>query len=377
MAEQALRVSHPDPIGEQKTADSRSRPPFKERLRRWAFGTLSAKGLAKRVWTEANEDDLFSIAAQLAYYFLFALFPLLLFLVTLIGFLPIENLFGEIAGFLQEILPQEALTLVQSNIEAITQDQRGGLLSVGLLATLWAASRAVANISAALNQAYDVKETRPWWKVQGIALLLTVSLSLFVIVAVVLMIFGGQIGEWVVNFIGLGFLFEITWNIIRLFLAALIMMGVMGLLYYFAPDVEQKWRWVTPGSVFAVIGWIGASLAFAFYVNNFGSYNKTYGTIGAVIILLTWMYITALMILIGGEINSVIETSMPEGKNPGEKRIAENHPNNLLLKARAKVPVKSKFRRWLFSPWSIGGAVAALSATIFLFKRNRSHSSEA
>jgi membrane protein len=336
---------------------------------------MTLKELIARVWKEMNEDDVFAIAAQLAYYFLFALFPLLLFLVTLIGFLPIENLYGEMVSFISQVLPTDAVSLIQGNIDTIMKDQRGGLLSIGLIGTLWAASRAVANLCAALNKAYDVEEHRPWWKIQAISLGLTISLSLFAIVSVILIIFGGQIGKWVADAMGLGFLFEFTWNLIRLFLAAVIMMGILATLYFFGPDVEQKWKWVTPGAVVAVLGWIGASLAFAYYVNHFGSYNKTYGTIGAVIILLTWMYLTGLMILVGGEINSVIEQSLPEGKNAGEKRLAENHPYNLRLKARNAAP-KGKIRRLIFSPWSLAG-IGTLSAVAFYFtKRLRSRDSE-
>jgi membrane protein len=369
-------ITHQDKPVQTAGAVDQEKPSWKLKLGRWALGTLTVKEFFSCVWKEMNEDDVFSIAAQLAYYFLFALFPLLLFLVTLIGFLPIENLYSEMAGFISQVLPQEAVTLVQGNIDAITQEQRGGLLSVGLIATLWAASRAVANISAALNKAYDVEEKRPWWKIQAMSLGLTISLSLFAIVSVILMIFGGQIGEFVANLVGLGFLFELAWNTIRLVVAAGIMMGIMAVLYYFGPDVEQKWRWVTPGAVVAVIGWIAASLAFAYYVNHFGAYNKTYGTIGAVIILMTWMYLTGLMILIGGEMNSLIERSLPEGKDAGEKRLAENHPGNLALKARNRAP-KGKLRRWVFSPWSLAG-LGAFSAVAFYFtKRHRSRSSEA
>jgi membrane protein len=245
-----------------------------------------------------------------------------------------------------------------------------------LLTTLWAASRAFANFTTALNKAYGVPENRPWWNIQAMALVLTISLSLFAIVSVILMLFGGQVGEWVANAMGLGSLFQIAWNVIRLFITALIMMGIMAVLYYFGPDVEQKWKWVTPGAVVAVLGWIGASLAFSYYVNHFGAYNKTYGTIGAVIILLTWMYITALTILIGGEINSVIEQSVPEGKNAGEKRLAVNHPYNLGLKARNRTHT-GKIRHRLLSPWPLAGLVA-LSAVALYFKwRHRSDSSEA
>jgi membrane protein len=340
------------------------------------MGTLTLRELARNVWKEMNEDDVFSVAAQLAYYFIFALFPLLLFLVTLIGFLPVESHFSDIIGFLQGVLPQEALTMIQGNIEVIVREQRGGLLSIGLIVTLWAASRGVIAIMSGLNQAYDVKESRPWWKLQVIALALTVSLSIFVIVASILMIFGGQIGAWLANLVGLGPLFQIAWPFIRWFLSSVIMMGVVAVLYYFGPDVEQEWKWVTPGAIIAVFGWITASLAFSYYVNHFGAYNKTYGAIGTMIILLTWMYLTGVMILLGGEINAEIERSLPEGKSAGEKRIAHKHPWNFFLKARAQAPVKGKARSWLFSPWSIVSALAASGGIFYFIRRHRSRSSE-
>jgi len=349
---------------------------WRARLRRWALGNLTLRQLVVDAWNESNEDDIFSIAAQLAYSSLFALFPFLLFLITLIGYLPIGNLLDQIMSALRNLMPPDALALVQQNIESIVREPRGGLLSFGLIATLWAASRGVVSLCSGLNAAYDVKEGRPWWKLQLTAITLTLSLSLFVIFAAILMIFGGAIGDWLSQALELGPLFQIIWNAVRLFLAALIMVVVMAILYYYCPDVEQQWRWVTPGSIVAVFGWIGASLVFSYYVGHFGNYNKTYGTIGAVIILLTWMYLSGLIVLLGGEINSEIERSLPEGKSPGEKRLAEKHPGNLLLQARSKAPIMSKARKWIFSPWSLGG-LAALSATAFFFvRRLRSRSSE-
>lgn len=323
-----------------------------------------------------NEDDIFSVGAELAYFSLFALFPLLLFLVTLIGYLPVENLFQELLGYLQRVLPEEAMALVQETLTDIVREPRGGLLSIGLIATLWATSRGMAALISALNKAYGVKEERPWWKVQATALGLTISLSVLIIFSAVLMVFGGAIGEWLANWTGLGTAFLVGWNALRLLLATIIMITVVAAIYYFGPDVEQEWRWVTPGSVIAVLGWIAVSLAFSYYVSHFGNYNKTYGAIGAVIILLTWMYLSGLMILLGAEINSEIERSLPEGKSNGEKRIAHKHPGDLLLQARSKVPVSGRIRKWLFSPWSLGG-LAALSATTFFVIRRRRRSSEA
>lgn len=351
--------------------NDQDRPSWRTRLRRWALGTLTPRQLAANLWKQMNEDDIFSVGAELAYFSLFALFPLLLFLVTLIGYLPVENLFNEILGYLRQVLPEEAMALVQETLTDIVREPRGGLLSIGLIATLWAASRGMAALMNALNKAYGVKEGRPWWKVQATALGLTLSLSVFIIFSAVLMIFGGAIGEWLADWTGIGTSFLIGWNFLRLLIATVIMITVVAAIYYFGPDVEQEWRWVTPGSVIAVFGWIAVSLAFSFYVSHFGNYNKTYGAIGAVIILLTWMYLSALMILLGAEINSEIERSLPEGKSDGEKRLAHKHPGDLLLQARSKVPVAGRIRKWLFSPWSLGGFAALSAATFFVLRRRR------
>jgi membrane protein len=286
----------------------------------WTLGGLGAKELARRVIAELRDDDCLGRAAQLAYYFLFALFPFFLFLTTLLGYLPIPNLLDRLMDMLGQMLPGEALRLVEDNVRQLVTSQRGGLLSFGILAALWTSSSALTAIIDGLNRAYDVEEGRPFWKVRLTAIGLTVGLSVFIVVALGLLTFGPQLGRWVADLAGLGRVFEVTWNVVRWpVIIGLLVVG-MALLYYFAPDVEQAWTWITPGSACAVLGWLLASLGFAFYVNRFGSYNATYGSIGAVIVLLTWMYVTGLFVLIGGEINAEIEHAAPSGKEPGEKQ---------------------------------------------------------
>jgi membrane protein len=268
---------------------------------------------------EVREDDCLGWAAQLAYYLLFAVFPFFLFLTALLGFLPIPNLMERIIGGLAMVLPGEAVTLLQDNIRQLVTEQKGGLLSFGILAALWSSSSAVVAITAALNQAYDVEEGRPWWKVRGIALLLTMGLSLFLLLAVVLLIFGPQLGRGLASLVGLGSVFETLWNILRWPVSAGLLIVALAVVYYFAPDVEQAWKWITPGAVCAVLATLLVSLGFSLYVSHFGSYNKTYGSLGAVIVFLTWLYLTGLCLLVGGEINAEIEHAAPEGKAPGHK----------------------------------------------------------
>jgi membrane protein len=288
----------------------------------WKLGGPGAKELARRVVHEVQKDECLGRAAQLAYYFLFALFPFLLFLTTLLGYLPVPDLLDRLLETLGQMLPGEAFRLVQDNIRQLVSGQRGGLLSFGILAALWTSSGALTAIIDSLNRAYDVEEGRPFWKVRLTAIGLTVGLSVFVVVALVLLTFGPQIGGWVADLVGLGRAFELTWNILRWPAIVGLLVVATALVYYFAPDVEQEWKWITPGSVCAVLGWLLASLGFAFYVNRFGSYNATYGSIGAVIVLLTWMYVTGLFVLIGGEINAEIEHAAPSGKDPGEKQLS-------------------------------------------------------
>jgi membrane protein len=285
------------------------------------LGGLSVKELARRVWRQMQEDDVTGYAAQLAYYFLFSLFPFFLFLTALLGYIPIPNLMDQIMDLLGQVLPGDALRLVQSNVKTLVSQQHGGLLSFGIILALWTASSAIAAISDALNRAYGVQEGRPFWRVRGAAILLTIGLSLFIVVSMALLIFGPQIGGWLADKIGLGEAFSVFWNIVRWPVIVVLMILAMAFLYYFTPDVEQDWKWITPGSVFAVVGWLIVSLGFAYYVNNFASYNATYGSIGAVIVLLIWMYLTGLLILIGGEINSEIEHAAAGGKEPGQKEL--------------------------------------------------------
>jgi membrane protein len=231
----------------------------------------------------------------------------------------VPNLLEQILVLLAGVMPEEALRLIRDNVTALVSQPRGGLLSLGIAIALWTASNAITAITDALNHAYKVQEGRPYWKVRLIALLLTVGLSIFLIASLVLLIFGPQIGESLANFVGLGEQFKIGWNLFRWPVILVLVTTAAAFVYYFAPDVEQEFKWITPGSIFSVIMWTLASLGFSYYVNNFGSYDKTYGSIGAIIVLLTWMYVSGYVILVGGEINAEIEHASASGKEPGEK----------------------------------------------------------
>jgi len=284
-------------------------------------GGLSLKGvriteLAWQLLREMRTDD--CPAAQLAYYFLFALFPFLLFLTALLGFLPIPHLLERILALLARTMPQEAVGLIQGQVQSLVTQPRGDLVSFGVMAALWTASSAIAAIIDSLNRAYDVEDERPLWKVRGLAILLTIGFSLFLVLSLVLLMFGPRLGTWIASAVGLGNLFQLLWNILRWPVIVGLAIVAVALLYYYAPNVEQRWRWIVPGAIVSVIAWILVSLGFSYYVNNFGTYNKTYGGIGAVIVLLTWLYLSGLFFLVGGEINAIIV-------HASAKKIAQNH----------------------------------------------------
>ncbi len=277
---------------------------------KWNLGGLKWKALAKRTWTQISQDDVFGRSAQLSYYFLLALFPLLLFLMTLLGYFAEagSQLRNSLLRYLSTVMPYSALQLVHTTLDEVTKSRGGGKLSFGILAALWAASNGMGAISETLNIAYDVKETRSWWKVRLICVGLTVGLALLIISALVIVLLGGRIADSVATFSGFGNVFTITWKILQWPIALAFLFTTFALIYYFAPNLpDPKWQWITPGSLAAVVLWLLVSLALRAYLHFFNSYSATYGSLGALIILMLWFYLTGAAILIGGEINSEIE----------------------------------------------------------------------
>ncbi|MHB1608329.1 MAG: YihY/virulence factor BrkB family protein [Acidiferrobacter thiooxydans] len=267
---------------------------------------LGARGLVRRVVVGVSANNLTGYSAQLAYYFFLSLFPLLLFLATLLAYLPIHHRTRTVLAVLGKALPTQALMLVKGDLEGLMHQHQNGLLSFSMAFALYSAGNAITAIGAGLNQAYDVREKRPYWRVLLVALLLVLALALVFLVAFTIFFFGPIAANALAGRLGVHLL-PIVLGIIRWPILLLAVVLATALLYHFTPNVRQEWRWLTPGSLFALFGWTASSLLFAFYVNNFSSYNKTYGSIGAVIVLLTWMYLGGLVLFIGGQINSVIK----------------------------------------------------------------------
>jgi membrane protein len=295
----------------------------------WRLGGLSPAILVRQVYRGLSAHDVFDRAASLSYYFLFALFPALLFLTSIVGLLPWPKLVDQLIGYLARVLPADAGSLLTRTAAEVIDGARGSLVSLGVLGALWAASSGMVSISHALNVAFEVRDTRRWWRHRLEAMGLTIGFSLLTIVAMLLYVFGERIGDEVARGLGVGQAFTRAWNIARwpaLTLCALV--GIM-LVYQLAPAVRQHWRRVTPGAIFALVGWLLASYALRLYVQYVGNYNATYGSIGGVIVLMLWFYLSSLALLVGAEINSQIrrvqigspETAphtLPGSERPGE-----------------------------------------------------------
>lgn len=264
--------------------------------------------LLKKTGQEILSDNILGLAAQTAYYFFFSLFPLLLFTTPLIGlFGDQQSIINWVTGQAERVLPPDALGLVLGVVnDVVFSPNAPGLISIGVLLAAWTGSNVFNNLMFALNRAYDVEESRPWWKARLISLAAVVVSGMFLLIASTIMLAGPELIEFVVSLVpGLEGTRTI-WMIVQYPLAFVLLVGVMWMIYYFLPNLRQSKRQVLVGAVVATALWIGVTLGFRAYVANFASYNKTYGTIGGVIILLTWMYLTMLVILAGGELNSEI-----------------------------------------------------------------------
>lgn len=269
---------------------------------------------------EMSDDNVFNGAAALAYYLTLAIFPALILLMTIIPYLPIRNVDQAVMDLMKQALPDDAFNLVKGVVSEVTGRKRGGLLSFGALATLWAASTGMFAIMQQLNITYDVKEGRSFVRARGTAILLSALFGLLVIGAFSLIVLGGIIQDWLGSHLGFSEVLLAFFILFRWLMIVLALLLGFALIYRFAPDVEQRFKFITAGSVLGVLLLIVASLGFAVYVKNFANYSATYGSIGAIIILMLWLYIAGLVILIGSEINALIEHYSPEGKQKGEKK---------------------------------------------------------
>jgi membrane protein len=271
---------------------------------------LRSSEIVMRTIHEIDDDNCLGLAAQLAFYFFLSLFPALLFLVALIGYLPVENVLAQLLEALGTIAPSEVLALLRMQLDEVARGSYASLLTLGIVGAIWSSSAAMVAIIDALNHAYDIEERRPWWKRRIVAILLTVALALFIVSSLVLVLVGPDVASLVAGWVGLGPVFSGMWAIARWPLMIFLVVLAVDLVYHFAPNRQRHWAWITPGSLLATGLWMASSFAFKFYVTNLSDFNATYGAIGGVVVLLLWFYVSGLAILIGAELNGVIEQSV-------------------------------------------------------------------
>jgi len=288
-------------------------------LQRWQ-PRRSWFALLRRTLSEAFiRDNCLALAAQLAYYFFFALFPTLLVLIAIASFFPLASLVDQTVRMFGPFVPPEVLAIVTDQLRKLSGGNQSGLLTVGMVAAIWSSSTAMTAIADTLNHAYDVEEGRPWWRVRLNAIVLTIGVAAFILLATALVLAGPAAAAYLADWWYLGTAFEWTWKLLQWPLAFILVNVGVALIYYYAPDVEQEWTWLIPGSLVATGLWLLATLGFRYYVVNMGAYTETYGALGGVMVLLLWFYLSGLAILLGAELNAEIEHASPEGKAPGEK----------------------------------------------------------
>ncbi|CEG21742.1 hypothetical protein BN1080_00658 [Planococcus massiliensis] len=263
-----------------------------------------AVSIAKELAGEFKKDHATTLAAAQAYYYLLAIVPLLILLLAILPYLQLDP--NRVMDFIGTILPGEVANTFEDTIVSVVTTPSGGLLTFGILGTLWSASNAMTAFIEATNQAYDVEESRSFIKLKGTAIILTLFMLVAVIIALVLPIFGGAIIDSISSFLNLPSQTEIIFQVLRWVISIAVMSIVLAFLYKFAPNKHFPFKEVIIGAVIATVLWQVVSLGFSFYVANFGSYSATYGSLGGLIVLMLWFFLTGLILVIGAEINAIL-----------------------------------------------------------------------
>jgi membrane protein len=277
----------------------------------------------KLTFKEVSEDHVSAFAGNLTYKTLFAIFPFFTFLLSLLGLFNATSLVNDMIDYLSGVMPGSATAFIKDQLLSITKSQAesaftlGAIISIAL--ALWGVSGAFRSIMEAMNVMYEVEEDRPFWKVYGLSILMSLAVVILMVSAFGIVIFGGSIGGGLAGAIGLDRVFQTVWSIVQWPIVACIVLLTFALIYFFAPAAKQKFTWISPGSVLAFVFWLVFSLLFSFYVGASGSYSATYGSLAGVIILMLYVYYSAFIMLVGAEMNQVIEWHIPGGKNEGEK----------------------------------------------------------
>jgi membrane protein len=276
------------------------------------------KSLSRRVFEESFNDDVFGQSAQMAYYFLLSVFPFLLLLAALLPYVTHPQAVERLMALIEPFIPPQALEFVWGNLQTLLTHKSRSLISLSAIALLWAASSGFAAIIGGLNIAYKVPpaQGRPFWKSRFLALAFTVGLGLMLVVSVVLLVFGKAFREIVAEYLDIPMF---LWIALRWTIALVFLLLTLDILYYVAPKVKHRWRWLSPGALLAIPAWLGASKGFSLYVSHLGRYEATYGALATVILLMLWFYLSSLVLLIGGELNSHLEQQPPATDSADER----------------------------------------------------------
>jgi len=275
---------------------------------------MTVAEVARRTLADAWQDNCLGLSAQLAFYFFLGLFPALLVLVTIVAYLPYDSL-PELTIALGTVAPVEVVGLLQPQLDQLRASDTRGVVTFGVIAALWSCSAAMFSIIDAANRAYKIPVKRAWWRHQLLAIALTLVVAVFIIAALAFMIAGPVVAAWLARQLGFGYLFVVTWEVIRWPLMVLFAVLGIDLLYYFAPNTTMRWDWLTPGAAVAGALWIGSPLAFRVYNLHLRNFNAAYGAIAGVIVVLIWFYLSALALVIGAELNGVLQKgrTLPPG----------------------------------------------------------------
>jgi len=336
--------------------------------------SLTWRDVVLKTYHEVVDDDVLGMAAQLSYYFFLALFPAILFGLAVASFFPLQSLTDDLSRVLGPVVSPEVLKLIQDQMQRLGNTDSGGLLTFGVLGALWSSSAALVSIVDALNRAYDIEESRPWWKVRLVAMGLTIGLAVFILVALTLVLAGPTIATWLDERLGMGSALKWTWLMLQWPVALALVALALGVVFYFGPDADQDWAWITPGAVVGAVLWLFVSLATKLYVANFTDYNAAYGSVGGVMVVMLWMYVSSIAILVAAELNAEIEHASPHGKKPGQKtpegrrvlgpraaRLAEERP-----RAEPETPVPAPWPPAPPSEPAHGPAIGVVAAAVIL-----------
>lgn len=261
-------------------------------------------GLLRDLNVKFQEDEVFALSAQVTYYAILSIFPFLIFLITLISYTKVVSI--ESLSLLSHVVPGSVYQLIVDVIRNVMATRDSAFLSLGMIATIWSASTGILAFMHGINKAYNTKETRSFWRVRMMSIIFTLGLSLVFIFSFILLVFGEILGRYVFSQFGIPHAFMNFWSIFRYGFALLIMLFVFAMLYFYSPNCRIRLRDTLPGSLAATIGWVILSSLFGFYVNNLGNMSKTYGSLGAIIVLLLWLYWSSIIVLAGNEVNAFI-----------------------------------------------------------------------